>query len=293
MQSMTGFGQGRVEGQGMACRVEISSVNRRQLDISMQLPRQLSMLEPDLRAMVAGRIHRGRVGIKVQFWSNGEATSAVRLRVNRSLARAYLAVWRSLAEEVGVESRPDPSLILRSPGVVELEEEEIETSRVRPVVEAALAEALEELMRMRSHEGEHLVEALRECLSAITVRMERVKEAAPQVLEHHRAALQRRLKEAHAGFAPDDERVLREIALFADRCDISEELARLSSHVKKFESALEEDGAGGRALDFLAQEMSREWNTIGSKANDANLSQLVVEAKAETEKIREQVQNLE
>lgn len=297
MKSMTGFGSGDSAGEDRACRVEISSVNRKQLDISVTLPRELMALEKPVRALVVEHITRGRVSVRVAFESLVGKDPPVRMRFNRELARQYVAALAEIDDEIngdsGTSSTSGAASVLRAPGVVELEEEPLATESAWPLVEEAFAKAEAGWSEMRVREGQNLAKMLEDSVAVIGRVVAQIQARAPEVVEYHREALHRRLREASLAIDLDDERLVREMGLFADRCDISEETTRLKSHLEQFDTYFEKTEAVGRPLDFLAQEMNREFNTIGSKANDARLAQRVVEGKTEVERVREQMQNVE
>ena len=292
MRSMTGFGTGEANRLPWRCGVEIQSVNRKQLDVVVSLPKNLVQLERPLRQLVQERVSRGRISVKVVFETDEDADyESAQLTVCQSLAREYARRYQDLVEQLEVPLAPLD--LLRAPGVFELQETEIETSQVWPVVETAATQALDNLIAAREGEGRHLAKVLSEGRERILKLVAQMRDRAPMVLERYRGNLHTRLAEAGLSLPLDDERVLREIGLFAERSDITEELDRLESHEKQLTQYLESDEPVGRPLDFLAQELNREFNTVGSKANDAVLTQLVVEGKTEVEKIREQVQNIE
>ncbi len=290
MMSMTGFGRAENQRSPWTCRIEVASVNRRQLDVVVHVPRTLLAFELPMRKFINERVVRGRVSIKVALESE-EAGQSGRLRVSRDLARDYLQQHAALAREFGESLAPLD--LTRANGVFEVEEVEPEVDELWPLVEETAGQALEGMLNMRREEGAHLAHVIgqgRERMLDITRSM---KERAPIVVTNHRASLAKRLEEAGLPLPLDDERLVKEIGFFAERCDISEELDRLDSHAEQLLRYLESDEPVGRSLDFLAQELNREFNTIGSKANDAVLTQLVVAGKTEIEKIREQVQNIE
>ncbi len=290
MQSMTGYGQGEAAGTPWSCRVEVHSVNRKQLDPVFHVPKAAVFLERPLRNLVSARFSRGRVQMKVLLESDSDAQVG-ELKTSTSLARQYLDHHRSLLADYA--DCLAPLELSRAPGVYVLEEQELELDAVWPVVEEAALAALDQLTVMRREEGEHLQEVLSQGLQRLETITVSMTERAPAVVVQYRAALSRRLEEAGLPLPLDDDRLVKEIGLFAERSDISEELDRLGSHTKQMAAYIQSSESVGRSLDFLAQEMNREFNTIGSKSNDAALTQLVVQAKTEVEKVREQVQNVE
>ncbi len=290
---MTGYGCGEMSHDGCKITVELSSVNRRQSEISVNLPRDLDVLEARIRDELNRRLSRGRVSVRVTLHA-GDDRRAQAVRVNRVLAAAYAREFALIGAELGLEGRPTLEVVLRAPGVLESEEDVPDAEAYWPALSEALATALKQLIQMREKEGAHLAEDLSMRLGVMRRAAVAVRERAPLVAEHYRRQLQDRI--AATGIvwnAEDGERLLKEVALFADRSDITEELTRLESHFVQFEQCLVSTEPVGRTLDFLAQELNREINTIGSKANDAAIAREVVTLKAELERIREQSQNLE
>jgi uncharacterized protein (TIGR00255 family) len=293
MKSMTGQGRGECAEGGNKVTVELTSVNRRQSDIAVNLPRELESLESRIREEVHRRVSRGRLNAKVIFHA-AEETVTARLRVNAPLARAYAQELRRLAKDLRLAEAPTLETLMRAPGVLQVEDLGRAGEQQWPLVRRALEKALNALVRMRSREGAHLARDLRQRMTVIRRGIARVRRRAPAVIARYRKQLQERIQNAGLEYPEtDDERLLKELVYFADRSDISEELTRLESHVAQFESCLKSTEPVGRTLDFLAQEMNREVNTIGAKANDSLISREIVELKAELEKFREQVQNVE
>ena len=294
MKSMTGFGRGEAGNRALRCAVELSSVNRKQSDIDVRLPRELASLEPEVRRLVSPALSRGRlqVGITVE----ADRSSATTLTVDHALARQYAAALAKMDRELcgGSGAPPAVASLLRAPGVFTLTESApAPPDQAWPVIAAALDKALAAWERARSREGAHLRKDLTARLTTLQRLAASIRREAPRVPRLHREALMKRLEEAGLPVALDDERLIREIALFADRADISEELARLEGHFTEFRRLLALTEPSGRSMDFLCQELHREFNTIGSKAGHAGIAHSVVAAKTEVERIREQVQNVE
>jgi len=291
MRSMTGYGRGEVDQGGVKISVELSSVNRKQSDIVINLPRDLVELEPRIRQAINERLSRGRTSVLValQNGANGDR----KLALDTALARSYHDAMRQLQGELNAPGEITISTILQAPGVMRFSEESLSADEAWPAVERALASALTDLVKMRSREGEHLAEDLGIRLKTIRDAVNEVNLLFPEVVRKFRAALFDRISKAGLDLALDDERLLKEVAIFADRSDVSEELTRLESHLTQFTEHLRKEEPVGRALEFITQEVFRELNTLGAKSNDAAISQRVVFCKAELEKIREQIQNLE
>ena len=291
MRSMTGFGRGEATIGGLGCTVEIASVNRKQLELVVNLPRELGDLESDVRAEVMKNVSRGRVTVAIKL--DGGTAQSSSLRVDLTLADEYLKAARELEARTGLENDLRLSIALRWPGVAELQRTEADAESATPLGREALSGALTEILRMRDTEGAALGQDINSRLQHLEEIVDQIQAAAAAVLEYHRKALHQRL--ADAGLAVDlaDERLVKELVLYSDRCDISEEITRARSHLVQFQHYLKGDEPVGRPLDFLTQELFREFNTMGSKANNAGLAHLVVEGKTAIEKIREQIQNIE
>ena len=290
MHSMTGFGRGTHATENVVVRVEASSVNRKQGEVIFYMPRDLAELEPRLRKHVLGRIARGRINVNVKLEHPSGSNGGVKVDLDK--ARALEAAFSKLSERLSSPLTPESTDYLRAPDVF-LFEEDYQVDQIWQALEPALNEALEALVAMRADEGTDLKAELIRILAQLDEFANQIENHAPSVITAHRDNLFRRLRDAELELDLGDERVLKEIALFADRCDITEEITRLRSHFRKFDSYFGKAGPVGRSMDFLCQEINREFNTIGSKANDATLAQIVVTAKTDLEKIREQVQNIE
>jgi len=290
---MTGYGRGECAQDGFKVAVEIASVNRKQGEVSLTLPRELDSLENRIRDTIHERIARGRLTVKVSLHA-ADGTWARRVRLNVALAKAYAKDLNKLAKELKLGGPLSLDLVARAPGVFQTDEAVEDAEKLWPLVEKAVGQALAGLVRMREREGAHLAKDLRARMTGVRASVARVKERAPEVLRRYQQQLRERVRDAGLPLpAEDDERLLKEIVYYTDRTDISEELTRLESHFQQFEDCVKSKEPVGRTLDFLAQEMNREVNTVGSKANDAVISREVVQLKAELEKFREQVQNLE
>lgn len=292
MRSMTGYGRGESTAGGLKVEVELSAVNRKQFDLRVNLPRTLAVLEAGIAKDVHAAVSRGCVAVAVRLTANG-CTTGRHVKVNMDLARSYLKALRDMQRTLGLPGEVTLDAMTRLPDLVELEDLAEDTSKVWRLVSRALAQALKELLAMRDREGDALRRDLRRRFERLRRRHGQVAKLAPDVPRHYRACLRKRLEEAGVDLRLDDAHILREVAVYADRCDVSEELVRLESHFDQAESLMESPEASGRSLDFLCQEMLREINTIGSKANDARLARHVIEFKSELERVREQIQNVE
>ena len=291
MNSMTGYGRGESSRGGVKFTVEISTVNRKQAELSLYLPRELDSLESKVRDEINANISRGRIVAKVQF--NATSTVKSQVRIDRPLAKQYAREYRALAKELKLDGKMSLDAVLRAPGVLQNSDESLDVESLWKPLRMAVRSALGELLAMRAKEGANLKKDLKKRVSALQKAVKTVSKQAPKTASRHRETLMERLKQAGLELKLDDERVLKEVALYADRIDITEELTRLESHFDQFADYAQSTSPVGRTLDFLSQEMNREVNTIGSKANDPQISRLVVLMKSELEKFREQVQNVE
>ena len=290
MKSMTGYGRWRAERDGREMTVEVKSVNHRFLDVSCRLPRSLSFLDDAVRKGVAAQAGRGHIDVFVSYANH--RTDARCVRVDTALAAAYQRAASELAGALGTQETLTLAEYARLPDVLTVGEGEEDQAAVRVLFDEALAGAMRELSDMRGREGESLRRDLLEKTANIEAIRDQIALRAPQVVEGYRDRLRQRLASLLEGEL-DEARFATEVALFADRAAIDEELVRLVSHIAQIRAAAESAEPVGRQLDFLVQELNREVNTIGSKALDAAIAQLVVKAKGEIEKLREQVQNVE
>jgi uncharacterized protein (TIGR00255 family) len=288
---MTGYGRGETDYGGTKFGVELNSVNRKQSDIVINLPRDLAELEPRIRQTINENISRGRTNATITL-HNGP-NGARNLALDTELARSYHKAMQALQKELNAPGEITIGTILQAPGVMRFPEQVVNAEEAWPAIDRALRDALTDLIKMREREGRHLAKDLIHRLKAMRKKLKEIRALHPDVVKRYRASLIDRIQRAGLPIASDDERLLKEISFFADRADVSEELTRLESHLAQFAHHLRKNEPVGRTLEFIAQEMFRELNTLGSKANDAAISQRVVACKAELEKIREQVQNLE
>lgn len=292
LRSMTGYGRGEASSKGTRVVVELSTVNRKQLDVQINLPRGLAVLDARVTEEVQGAVSRGRINGEIVV-VHGERPLQESIQVNEELAAAYVKAIRGAADKLNLQDDLSVSNLLTLPNVVRFENPKVDPDEVWPVIVRALRQALKALVAMREQEGKALGADLEARLAALEANLVHVKARAPKVAETYRKGLFQRLKEAGVSVADADDRLLREVALFADRADICEELSRLESHLVQARKLMKGKSTTGKSLDFLAQEMFREINTIGSKANDSGIAQRVVLCKTELERFREQVQNVE
>ncbi|MGB6222898.1 YicC/YloC family endoribonuclease [Haloferula sp.] len=291
MHSMTGFGRGSATAEIGTATVEIACVNRKQAEVVVQTGRDLATIEGRIRKAVLEKVSRGRIQVSIQL--DQASSSAPALDVDELMAEAIEVAFTRISQRIGRSIQPNASDFLRTPGVISFNESGIDPEAAWLAIEPALEAALIQVLETRAAEGSDLAEDLRSRLETLEQHKTLIAELAPKRPEHYREVLFKRLRDAGLELDLNDERVVREIGLFADRCDISEETTRLDSHFRRFREYLTSSDPAGRSLDFLCQEIHREFNTIGSKASDAEIAQNVVAAKTELEKIREQVQNVE
>lgn len=292
MNSMTGFGAAAAPLHQSSLRVEIGGVNRKQTEVAISLPRTWSELETRVRECVAGCVSRGRVNVTISL-QNCAASIGGNLSLNEAKLQALQQTLGPISTTLGQEVQLSLDSLMRLGVLTEETEADIPPEAAWEAAQPALHEALSAFLTLRAQEGAKLKADLLTRISTLRGLREEIIARASGVTQRHREALMKRLEEAGLPLALDDERIIKEIALFADKCDVTEEVTRLASHLDQFELICNKSEAVGRTLDFLCQEIFRELNTTGSKANDAALAQIIVTAKTELEKIREQVQNVE
>lgn len=291
MNSMTGFGAATAPLGGSSIRVEISGVNRKQAEIAVALPRAWAALETSIRDTVAAAVSRGRVNVTLSLQQMPGGSGA--LTLNRDKLTALTSTLAEAESSLGRSIETSLDALLRLGIITEETETDMPLETVQAAAEPAVREALQAFIALRAQEGANMKRDLLSRIGTLRQFRSQLMERASGVAARHKDVLLKRLAEAGLPLPADDERIIKEIALFADRCDVSEEMTRLESHLNQFEAICDKTEPVGRTLDFLCQEIFRELNTTGSKANDAELAQLVVNAKTELEKIREQVQNIE
>nr|WP_018084928.1 YicC/YloC family endoribonuclease [Desulfurispora thermophila] len=291
--SMTGYGRGESAGCGKKFVVELKTVNHRYVEVHLRFPRNFNslVLEERARKLILQTVARGRVDGFITVEDIGEKNAAV--QVDKELAAAYYKAMRETLTELGISSSIEPEHLFSRPGVLSLVEPEVDAEELWGVLESALRDALQQLLDMRRTEGEKLQADLLQRLQLVENYTREIEVRSPLVVDEYRQRLVQRLAEIIPDNMPDQQRLMQEVAMYAERCSITEELVRLFSHLEQARVILGQPGAVGRKMDFLLQEMNREVNTIGSKSSDLQISRTVVEIKSELEKIREQVQNLE
>ncbi|OHE76545.1 MAG: YicC family protein [Verrucomicrobia bacterium RIFCSPHIGHO2_12_FULL_41_10] len=293
MVSMSGFGRGSASGQGYRYHVECASVNRKGLEVVIALPKGLISLEPRIREEIQKIIMRGRIQVSVIDEIIGASTTNIPT-IDIKAARQLLKEFEKLQKSLHLSGAITLETILRAPGILRVNEPEpIDPTVAWVPLRTALQEALQALLQMKTKEGKNLVTDLKKRFNFLEKATKKIHALVPKILHHRRDQLLLRLGELGSAVEKNDPSLLRELAFFADRSNISEELTRLESHLTQSQDILTQSAPGGRTLDYLAQEMFREFNTLSNKANDAEVSRWVVQSKSELDKIREQLANLE
>jgi uncharacterized protein (TIGR00255 family) len=288
---MTGFGAGRGEASGESLTVELRAVNGKFCEVKPRLPRELAALEPELLKAVKARVSRGVIDVFVRRESG--LARGMSPKVDLPLAAAYAKALRELKNELGLAGEPAVNDVAQMDGVISLGEIAADPAAAASALQAALGSALDALEQMRRREGEALARDLLARLAAIEQGAREVGRLAPLQVEAARERLSQRIAELTRGVPLDPVRLVQEVALFADRTDVAEELTRLASHLEQARALIASDVPAGRKLEFLVQEVNREINTIGSKSQHAGIASQVVDLKAELERVREQIQNVE
>lgn len=291
IKSMTGFGRGEVEKGGRAWTSEIRCVNNRFLDLKVKLPRGYVAFEDRIRKIVANYHLRGRVDLVLNVV--GDFSDLRRINVDFELAKTYRNALAAMAEKIKIEDDTSLSQLASYPEVLVHEQKDEDLDTVWEVVEPMITEMLIGCDRMRKQEGRSLLTDLEKRLNSFSENIEKVEASVPQMIEKRQQGLVERLEKLLGNSQLDPMRLSQEVAIIADKTDVTEELVRLRSHIEQFKRFLDEDSAVGRKLDFLIQEFLREVNTLASKINDAEIAHITVELKGELEKMREQVQNIE
>ena len=288
---MTGYGSAKGSVEGQEITVELKSVNNRYLDCSVRLPRNFLFAEDTVKQAVSAGVSRGKVDVFVSAQASQDSGTVV--SVNEELARGYRDAVARIAETLGLESGLNAFSLARFPDVLTVERRELNKDKAAAALSEITAKAVEEFNAMREREGERLRRDMLGKLETIEGLVSVVEERSPQTVKEYRERLEARLRDILADRSLDEQRVITEAAIFADRTAVDEETVRLRSHIAQFRTMLEEGSPIGRKMDFLVQEFNRESNTIGSKCSDASLAKVVVDLKSEIEKIREQLQNVE
>ena len=291
IKSMTGFGRAEAVSRERKVSVELKSVNHRYLDLSIKMPRKLGFLEGAIRNLMKTYMQRGKVDVFITY--EDYTLSCGALKYNKELASEYMAYIRQMAEEFGIENDVKAGALSRYPDVLTMEEQSVDEEELWAVLEGHLREACEKFAQAREREGEHLKNDLITKLEALDEKVNQVEERSPLVVDSYREKLEAKVHELLEDSQIEDSRIAAEVILFSDKICNDEETVRLHSHIQGMKRMLEEKEGIGRKLDFMAQEMNREANTILSKSSDLVISNIAIDLKTEIEKIREQIQNIE
>ena len=291
LKSMTGFGRSEIVTDECKISVEMKSVNHRYLDLGIKMPKKFNYFEAAIRNLLKGYIQRGKVDLFISYEDYTEGN--VSLRYNRQLAAEYMQAFNEMAEQFGIENDVKVSALSRCPEVLTMEQEPEVEDQMWKVLETALREAAERFVETRKAEGENLKADLLGKLDSMTELVSYVEERSPKVIAEYREKLESKVKELLDSASVEESRILTEVTIFADKICVDEETVRLRSHIESTRAELMAGGSIGRKLDFIAQEMNREANTILSKANDLEISDRAIALKTEIEKVREQIQNIE
>ena len=292
IRSMTGFGHGEVSNdKNQKVTVEMKSVNHRYCDISLKLPKKLAMFEANIRNIMKEYASRGKIDIYVSYEDLSE--TAVSLHYNQAMAAEYMQVFKKMQEDFGIETKITAEALAKYPEVVTLEEVQQDEEVWWELLEAALRQAAEKFVETRTIEGANLKKDLLGKLDQMAADVAFIERRSPQIIAEYRAKLEQKVKEFLEDSAIEENRIAAEVTLYADKIAVDEEIVRLQSHISSMTDVLESDESIGRKLDFMAQEMNREANTILSKSSDVDLADHAIELKTNVEKVREQIQNIE
>ena len=289
--SMTGFGRSKISVSGFEITVEIKAVNHKFFEFSSRVPRAYQFLDEKLKKRCGSKISRGKVEASVLI--DDVSGSGTELCINRDYAEAYISALHSLAKEYRIRDDIKVSSLVNNPDIFVLKKKNIDEQLITDSVLSAAGEALEHFVEMRAKEGERLAADVENRADEILKKVEFIESRSPQTVREYRARLEQKIKELIGDVSVDEQRLITETAIFADKIAVDEETVRLRSHIASLHGLFESGGVIGRKLDFLVQEMNRETNTIGSKCQDIEITKTVVDIKAEIEKIREQIQNIE
>ena len=292
IRSMTAYGRGEYTLEDMRFVAEIKSVNNRYRDIIVRCPKSIQGLEEEIRSQVASRIKRGRIEVFIQM-ERGEEEVAYDLELNVPLVKSYLKIFKRLCETLGVDQKISPETLWQMKDVVVVKPEEVDFETVRPALQTVLQLALDSYDSMRIQEGSGIEEDFHKRLHLIEEYINDIENKAPNVSKEYEKRLKDKIKRMSEDIEIDNNRLIQEVGIFSEKCDMTEEIVRTGSHLKQFRSYMSMEDAIGRRLDFLLQEINREANTMSAKAQDSSISAKVVEIKAELEKLREQAQNVE
>ncbi len=290
IKSMTGYGKGNISENLRNYQVEIKSVNHRYLDISVKMPRVLSYLEEDVKKVISSKVKRGKIDVFITF--ENSSTEGKEIKINNEIAKMYINQLKQLAEEENILANIEVTEISKYPDVLSIQNTQDDEQIKKELIEATTI-ATDKLVQMRQVEGSKMAEDLLKRIEKINQKIEKISELSTGLIEEYVVKLENRIKEILKNQEIDESRLAQEVVIYADKCSIEEEVTRLKSHISQFKELINSDDAVGKKLDFIIQEMNRETNTIGSKANNLEITNGVIDIKTEIENIREQVQNIE
>ncbi len=290
IKSMTGYGKAYQTINEREYQVEIKSVNHRYLDISVKIPRVLSFLEEDIKKVISSKTKRGKIDVFITFINN--SAEGKEIKINTEIAKAYIAELKKLAEEENILSNIEVTEISKLPDVLNIQNNQ-EDETIKNELLTTVEQATQQLVKMRTTEGGKIAEDLLVRIQKIQEQVKQISSLSTGLIEEYVVKLEGRIKEILKNQEIDEARLAQEVVIYADKCSVEEEITRLNSHIAQFEEFLKVEGAIGKKLDFIIQEMNRETNTIGSKANNLEITNLVIDIKTELENIREQIQNIE
>ena len=290
IKSMTGYGRGNIPKNDREYQIEIKSVNHRYLDISVKMPRQLSYLEDAIKKEISSKVKRGKIDVFITF--NNNSLEGRKIKINTELAHAYITELKKLSEKEEILSDIQVTEISKYPDVLNIQNEQ-DDDKIKEEVIEVLNNATDNFICMRQVEGSKISEDLLKRLDYIQVKVNEISKFSTGLIEEYVVKLETRIKEILKDQELDKQRLAQEVVIYADKCSVEEEITRLNSHILQFKNLLNSDEAVGKKLDFIVQEMNRETNTIGSKANNLDITNRVIDLKTEIENIREQIQNIE
>ncbi len=291
LKSMTGFGRSKYENEGREYIVEIKSVNNRYMDIAIKLPKSISFTEESVKKLISNSITRGKVEVFITF--NNNSDKGKNIQVNNELAEKYINAMKQLASKTNIKDNIEVIDVMKMPDVLNLSVNEEDEKIIAEEILSCTKEALNNFIAMRQLEGEKIREDLEQRINSIMDKINEIKTISTGLVKEYIVKLEKRINELLKPNVVDESRLAQEVGIYSNKCSIQEELTRLNSHISQFLNLLNSDNASGKKIDFLIQEMNRETNTIGSKANNLDITNYVVDIKTELENIREQIQNIE
>ena len=291
LRSMTGYGRATYEIDAREYVVEIKSVNNRYSDISIKMPRSISFLEDKIKKLISNAITRGKIEVFVSFTNNSDIGRNI--EINREIAKRYIEEMRKLASEQNINSNIEVIDVMKMPDVLNTKIDETAEEVIKEELIICTNEAIKNFISMREVEGEKIKEDLEKRINVISEKINKINSISTGLVEEYIVKLEKRVNELLKPNVVDETRLAQEIVIYSDKCSVEEEITRMKSHISQFLSLIDKDNSNGKRIDFLIQEMNRETNTIGSKANNLEITNYVVDIKTEVENIREQIQNIE